>query len=143
MSLHAGHRPAARNSLDRSTLASTGDLTSGRLERAFAMGQVQGHSGPPHPRALRVLRRFVECAGLGQVPRGALFYLTPSHQFPTGALLPLRRRVEFLELAADAEGLVLEDDYDSEFRFRVSPSRRWPRSMPSASSQHPRPSALV
>ncbi len=59
--------------------------------------------------------------GLGEVPRGALFYLTPSHQFPTGALLPLRRRVEFLELAAAAEGLVLEDDYDSEFRFRGSP----------------------
>ena len=59
--------------------------------------------------------------GIGEVPRGALFYLTPSHQFPTGALLPLRRRVEFLELAAGAEGLVLEDDYDSEFRFRGSP----------------------
>jgi GntR family transcriptional regulator/MocR family aminotransferase len=59
--------------------------------------------------------------GLGEIPRGALFYLTPSHQFPTGALLPLRRRLEFLELAADARGLVLEDDYDSEFRFRGSP----------------------
>lgn len=59
--------------------------------------------------------------GLGDVPRGALLYLTPSHQFPTGALLPLRRRVEFLERAAAAEGLVLEDDYDSEFRFRGSP----------------------
>ncbi|WP_437779078.1 PLP-dependent aminotransferase family protein [Sorangium sp. So ce1097] len=60
-------------------------------------------------------------SGLGDVPRGALFYLTPSHQFPTGALLPLKRRVRFLELAAPAEGLVLEDDYDSEFRFRGSP----------------------
>ncbi|WP_437758565.1 PLP-dependent aminotransferase family protein [Sorangium sp. So ce1389] len=60
-------------------------------------------------------------SGLGDVPRGALFYLTPSHQFPTGALLPLKRRVKFLELATSAEGLVLEDDYDSEFRFRGSP----------------------
>jgi GntR family transcriptional regulator/MocR family aminotransferase len=60
-------------------------------------------------------------SGLGDVPRGSLFYLTPSHQFPTGALLPLRRRVQLLELAAAAEGLVLEDDYDSEFRFRGSP----------------------
>lgn len=60
-------------------------------------------------------------AGLGDVPRGALFYLTPSHQFPTGALLPLPRRVELLDRAAAAEGLVLEDDYDSEFRFRGSP----------------------
>jgi GntR family transcriptional regulator/MocR family aminotransferase len=59
--------------------------------------------------------------GLGDVPRGALLYLTPSHQFPTGALLPLRRRVELLERAAAADGLVLEDDYDSEFRFRGSP----------------------
>jgi GntR family transcriptional regulator/MocR family aminotransferase len=59
--------------------------------------------------------------GLGDVPRGALFYLTPSHQFPTGALLPLQRRIAFLERAAAAEALVLEDDYDSEFRFRGSP----------------------
>jgi GntR family transcriptional regulator/MocR family aminotransferase len=59
--------------------------------------------------------------GPGDVPRGALFYLTPSHQFPTGALLPLKRRVELLERAAAAAGLVLEDDYDSEFRFRGSP----------------------
>lgn len=59
--------------------------------------------------------------GLGEIPRGAIFYLTPSHQFPTGALLPLKRRVEFLERAAEAQGLVLEDDYDSEFRFRGSP----------------------
>ncbi len=60
-------------------------------------------------------------AGIGDVPRGALLYLTPSHQFPTGALLPLRRRAELLERVAASGGLVLEDDYDSEFRFRGSP----------------------
>ena len=59
--------------------------------------------------------------GLGRIPRSAVFYLTPSHQFPTGALLPLERRLRFLDLASRAGGLVLEDDYDSEFRFRGSP----------------------
>jgi GntR family transcriptional regulator/MocR family aminotransferase len=59
--------------------------------------------------------------GLGRIPRGSAFYLTPSHQFPTGALLSLRRRLAFLELVTRADGLILEDDYDSEFRFRGAP----------------------
>jgi GntR family transcriptional regulator/MocR family aminotransferase len=59
--------------------------------------------------------------GLGRVPPGSAFYLTPSHQFPTGALLSLKRRLAFLDLAARSDGLILEDDYDSEFRFRGSP----------------------
>jgi GntR family transcriptional regulator / MocR family aminotransferase len=58
---------------------------------------------------------------LGRVPRGSAFYLTPSHQFPTGALLSLKRRLAFLELATRADGIILEDDYDSEFRFRGTP----------------------
>ena len=51
----------------------------------------------------------------------SLVYLTPSHQFPTGALLPVPRRIQFLDLARRRQALVVEDDYDSEFRLRTPP----------------------
>ena len=49
--------------------------------------------------------------------RCALAYVTPSHQFPTGAVLSLPRRVALLEWAARRGAFVIEDDYDSEFRY--------------------------
>jgi len=49
--------------------------------------------------------------------RARLVYTTPSHQFPTGARMSLERRRELLEWAAAAGGLVIEDDYDSEYRY--------------------------
>ncbi|MBI4492372.1 MAG: PLP-dependent aminotransferase family protein [Chloroflexi bacterium] len=50
-----------------------------------------------------------------------LVYVTPSHQFPTGATLSLARRLALLEWAARAGALVLEDDYDSDFRYGGRP----------------------
>jgi GntR family transcriptional regulator/MocR family aminotransferase len=49
-------------------------------------------------------------------PAPRLVYLTPSHQFPTGAVLSLARRVALLGWAARRGVLIVEDDYDSEFR---------------------------
>lgn len=49
-------------------------------------------------------------------------YVMPSHQFPTGLVMPIRRRLELLKWAAKApERYLIEDDYDSEFRFRGKP----------------------
>ena len=53
--------------------------------------------------------------------RARLAVVTPSHQFPTGALLPLARRVELLDWAATSEAWLIEDDYDGEFRFGGRP----------------------
>lgn len=51
-----------------------------------------------------------------------LVYVTPSHQFPTGAVMPAGRRAALLRWAGTAPGrLILEDDYDSEFRFGIRP----------------------
>ncbi len=47
--------------------------------------------------------------------------LTPAHQFPTGAVLAPRRRRELLDWAARADGLIIEDDYDAEFRYDRTP----------------------
>lgn len=49
-------------------------------------------------------------------------YVTPSHQFPTGVSMPVGRRSALLGWAAqDANRLIIEDDYDSEFRFSGRP----------------------
>ncbi|URI07325.1 PLP-dependent aminotransferase family protein [Aquincola tertiaricarbonis] len=50
-----------------------------------------------------------------------LAYLTPSHQFPTGAVMPFARRLHWLACARAAGMLLLEDDYDSEFRYAGAP----------------------
>lgn len=50
-----------------------------------------------------------------------LIYVTPSHQFPTGALLSLPRRLELLAWAQQTNTLILEDDYDSEYRYGDRP----------------------
>ena len=49
-------------------------------------------------------------------------YVTPSHQFPTGAVMSAARRTQLLKWAASKEGrYVIEDDYDSEFRYAGRP----------------------
>jgi GntR family transcriptional regulator/MocR family aminotransferase len=54
--------------------------------------------------------------------RGArLAFVTPSHQFPTGAVLSAGRRQELLVWARSAGAMIYEDDYDSEFRYDVRP----------------------
>jgi GntR family transcriptional regulator/MocR family aminotransferase len=50
-----------------------------------------------------------------------LVYVTPSHQFPTGTILPVARRLRLLEWAARADAYIIEDDYDSEFRYDAQP----------------------
>ena len=54
-------------------------------------------------------------------PRVRLAYLTPSHQFPTGAVMPLARRLEWLAHARQQGTLLIEDDYDSEYRYTGMP----------------------
>ncbi len=49
-------------------------------------------------------------------------YVMPSHQFPTGVVMPMRRRLQLLSWAmAGADRYIIEDDYDSEFRYRGKP----------------------
>jgi len=53
--------------------------------------------------------------------RTRLAYVTPCHQFPTGVIMPLERRLALLHWAQRAGAWVLEDDYISEFRYEGSP----------------------
>lgn len=51
----------------------------------------------------------------------ALAYVMPSHQYPLGIVMPIKRRMELLSWAADCESYIIEDDYDSEFRYKGKP----------------------
>ncbi|HEU5196345.1 MAG TPA: PLP-dependent aminotransferase family protein [Methylomirabilota bacterium] len=73
---------------------------------------------------VRLARVPVDAAGLrtDRLPACArLAYVTPCHQFPTGVIMPLERRLALLAWAARAGAWVLEDDYVSEFRYEGHP----------------------
>lgn len=58
--------------------------------------------------------------GLGQLPDGPV-YVTPSHQFPLGGILPASRRAALIRYARTNDTYIIEDDYDSEFRYAGEP----------------------
>ncbi|HEV7372434.1 PLP-dependent aminotransferase family protein [Arenibaculum sp.] len=60
-------------------------------------------------------------AGRALAPDARLAYVTPSCQYPLGVTLGLRRRLELLAWAAEAGAWILEDDYDSEYRYAGRP----------------------
>ena len=72
----------------------------------------------------------VKCVSAAMDSRGVMpdslgdarvLHISPSHHFPTGLVTPASRRTELLEWAERAEGYIIEDDYDSEFRFDAHP----------------------
>ncbi len=60
-------------------------------------------------------------AGVAMFPRARGAYVTPGHQFPLGMTMPLERRMALLNWAAQSGAFIIEDDYDSEYRFEGSP----------------------
>lgn len=54
--------------------------------------------------------------------KASVVHVSPSHHFPTGSIMPIARRRQLLEWAEqDRERYIIEDDYDSEFRFSRKP----------------------
>ena len=90
---------------------------------------------PGYPTARRVLTRvgahllpvradesgidLADLAALSPAPHAVL--VTPSHQYPLGSSLSVQSRLDLLGWAATEGAVVIEDDYDSEFRFGTSP----------------------
>ena len=96
--------------------------------------RVYGVEDPGYPKAAKIYRlngarcRAVPIDGRGLPPEALahsdvqVMHLSPSHQFPTGAVLPIARRQALLRWAREGEGrYLIEDDYDSEFRFAGRP----------------------
>jgi GntR family transcriptional regulator/MocR family aminotransferase len=64
---------------------------------------------------------IVVADGIAAAPDARLAYVSPSHQYPTGAMLSASRRIELLQWAHRAGAWIVEDDYDSYFRYRGRP----------------------
>lgn len=95
-------------------------------------GDKVGVEEPGYPSAREVLRgagaRVVPCRvdahGIvpGELPADLrLLYTTPAHQYPLGGRLPVGRRQAIIAWARATGAIVVEDDYDSEFRYDVGP----------------------
>ena len=85
--------------------------------KAYKMFDHMGHSIIPIP----IDDKGIEIEPLKDLSNVAV-YVTPSHQFPLGISMPIGRRVELLNFANKADGrYIIEDDYDSEFRYITKP----------------------
>jgi GntR family transcriptional regulator / MocR family aminotransferase len=61
----------------------------------------------------------LQLGGRRKAPR--IIFVTPSHQYPTGRLMPVGRRMELLRYATDSGTAIIEDDYDGEFHYEGRP----------------------
>ena len=83
----------------------------GKIRRIYAAGGVRAISAPMDENGVRP--DGLENAGV--------LHISPSHHFPTGLVTPMSRRLELLAWARERDGYIIEDDYDSEFRFNAHP----------------------
>ena len=105
------------------------------VRATLSAGDFVGFEEPGYPSARqivmaregRILPIPVDDDGMQveRLPQGLaaplLVYSTPSHQYPLGARLAVSRRLALLTWAQANDSLIIEDDYDSEFRFDTSP----------------------
>jgi len=106
-------------SLSARVLLEPGDLAVVEEPQYFALRQILQIHGA------RVQGVDVDTDGLlpDRMPKESprLVCVTPSHQFPSGAVLSLQRRLELLQYARRHDTWILEDDYDGEFRYDSKP----------------------
>jgi len=84
-----------------------------------ALHVFKGAGAVPHH--VPVDNEGLQTNALGKIRSARLCYVTPSHQFPLGHVLSASRRDQLLRWAAAAGAYVIEDDYDSEYRYDIRP----------------------
>ncbi|WP_159813183.1 PLP-dependent aminotransferase family protein [Pseudomonas sp. 18058] len=72
-------------------------------------------------RGIAVDEEGIDCAALAAATDCRVAYVTPSHQYPTGVVMSLARRLELLAWAERTQGWIVEDDYDGEYRYTGAP----------------------
>ncbi len=83
----------------------------GKIRKIYAAGGVRVLSAPMDDKGVRP-----------ELPGGArVLHISPSHHFPTGLVTPMSRRLELLAWARRGQNWIIDDDYDSEFRFDAHP----------------------
>lgn len=86
-----------------------------RARRAFWMAGAKLIPVPIDQEGLDV------ASGIRRCPRARAAYITPSHQYPMGMTMSASRRMQLLNWAGQANSWIIEDDYNSEFRFTGRP----------------------
>ncbi len=83
----------------------------GKIRRIYAAGGV------------RCVSATLDGSGVRpeSLTRADVLHFSPSHHYPTGLVTPVQRRLELLQWADQGEKWIIEDDYDSEFRFDAHP----------------------
>jgi len=84
--------------------------------KAFEMAQLRVVPVPVDAHGLSIEHLRADRSGANTI------YVTPSHQYPTGATLALERRLELVAWAAGRQGWIIEDDYDSQFHYAGLPT---------------------
>jgi len=97
--------------LGRDKLYAVEEPGYGKIRQIYAAGGVECISAPMDAQGVRP-------EGLGQA---GVLHFSPSHHFPTGLVTPMGRRLELLNWARETGSYIIEDDYDSEFRFDAHP----------------------
>lgn len=104
------------------------------LSNILGNRRVVAMENPTYKRAYRVLQSMTKSMIAVEMDQNGMYveelskseadiaYVMPSHQYPMGIVMPVRRRMQLLDWAAKAEGrYIIEDDYDSEFRYKGKP----------------------
>lgn len=100
-------------------LLDPGDAAAIEEPHYFAIRMVLAIHGA-RVRTVPVDAQGIRCDAL-PVPPARLVCVTPSHQFPTGSVMSLARRLQLLDYARRHDSWVFEDDYDGEFRYDSKP----------------------
>ena len=83
-----------------------------KIRKIYAAGGVRCISAPLDPSGVAP----------SALQNAHVLHISPSHHFPSGLVTPVKRRLELLEWAVqDPDRFIIEDDYDSEFRFAAHP----------------------
>jgi GntR family transcriptional regulator/MocR family aminotransferase len=106
---------AAKALLDEGDLAWVEDPGYTGARHAFLLNGVKIGPVPVDSEGLSVQ------SGRQLFPNASLAYITPSHQYPLGMSMSLQRRLELLEWARETGSWIIEDDYDSEYRYVSRP----------------------
>ena len=120
--------------VDQIVIGAGNDYLLMLLEKILGKKRVVAMENPTYPKAFRMFSSFgyqleqIEMDQMGAKieslykTNADIAYVMPSHQFPTGIVLPIGRRIQLLKWADEQENrYIIEDDYDSEFRYKGKP----------------------
>ncbi len=129
------HQSRGVNCRDNQIIISSGtEVMYQLLIQLFSRDTVFGIENPGYQKLKQVFisnKANVKAIGIdrsGIIPEEVhkaeadILCITPSHQFPTGEIMPINRRLQLLNWANEQEGrYLIEDDYDSEFKYSTKP----------------------